>query len=240
MTIPAYPLHWPAGWKRTESAWRTRARFGKASKARAGGGWDHGRQLTIAEAVERVRRQLTTMNVRDDDLVISSNLELRLDGFPKSNQRDPSDPGIAVYWRDGKDTRCMAIDRYDRVADNLAAVAATLDAMRAIERHGGAEILDRAFSGFTALPAPEVLDPWWEVLGFPTLAALQSKAADDARRAGVGEGAVSDIQRSLVVDAYRRLRSQHHPDKPGGDAAAFRRVQAAYDQYQQEQEPPAP
>ena len=38
----------------------------------------------------------------------------------------------------------MAIDAYTRTADNLAAVAATLEAMRAIERHGGAQILERA------------------------------------------------------------------------------------------------
>lgn len=39
MTITAYPLAWPAGWKRTESYRRTRAKFGKASRARPGGGW---------------------------------------------------------------------------------------------------------------------------------------------------------------------------------------------------------
>jgi hypothetical protein len=61
----------------------------------------------------------------------------------------------------------MAIDQYDRVEHNLAAIAATLDAMRAIKRHGGAEILDRAFTGFTALPAPMAGGkPWRQVLGF--------------------------------------------------------------------------
>lgn len=33
--------------------------------------------------------------------------------------------------------------------------------------------------------------------------------------------------------SYRRLRSQHHPDR-GGDAEQFRRVQQAFEQYQQE------
>ena len=104
------------------------------------------------------------MGVLDDDLVISSDLQLRLDGFPKSSQREPDDPGVvAVYWIDAGESRCMAIDRYDRIADNLAAVAATLDAMRAIERHGGAEILNRAFTGFTALPSSA--ESWWGILG---------------------------------------------------------------------------
>lgn len=207
MTIPASPLSWPAGWKRTPGSQRDKARFGKASRARAGGGWEYGRELTVAEGVERVRRELQRMGIDDADLVISTNLELRLDGLPRSSQREPADPGAAVYWLDRFDRtqppKCMAIDRYDRVADNLAAVAATLEAMRAIERHGGAAILERAFAGFTALPAP-VASSWREVL-------------DPADPEG----------------SYRRLRSQHHPDN-GGNADTFQRVQSAWQAYQLE------
>ena len=105
----------------------------------------------------------------------------------------------------------MAIDQYDRVADNLAAIAATLEAMRAIERHGGAQILERAFTGFTALPAPDHQRPWREVLGIPALPENEAQA------------------REVIEGAYRRLRSRYHPDK-GGDAAAFSAVQAAYEQ----------
>lgn len=200
--IPAYPLQWPAGWKRTPRGLAKSANFGKKNRSR---GWGTDR-LTIADGVDRIRLELDRMGVRDDDLVISTNLELRLDGFPRSGQRDPADAGVAVYWRDGKETRCMAIDRYDRIADNLAAVAATLDAMRAIERHGGAEILNRAFSGFAQLAGPMDVRQWWEVLGLDP----------SARGAG-------------VTGQYRVLRSQHHPDK-GGDPSEFQAVQAAYDQ----------
>ena len=96
----------------------------------------------------------------------------------------------------------MAIDCYTKVADNLAAIAATLEAMRAIERPGGAEILDRAFTGFVALPAPE--QPW-QVLGVPMHASMAE-----------------------IETAYRRLAMQHHPDR-GGDANAMARINAARD-----------
>lgn len=213
MTIPAYPLHWPAGWERHHAAARATARFSKQSYRTSsytppGGSPSRYKvkaELSIAEGVERVRSELARMGVADDDLVITSNLELRLDGLPRSNQREPADPGIAVYWRDGVETRCMAVDRYDRVADNLAAVAATLDAMRAIERHGGAEILNRAFTGFTALPAPGGTSHWRDIL-------------DPADPKG----------------SYQRLRALHHPDR-GGDADEFRAVQHAWEAYQQEQ-----
>lgn len=213
MTIPAYPLQWPTGWKRTESHYRTRARFAKkerknnywtdSSGQQRGHSYLASKEVSIADGVERVRAELQRMGVTDDDLVISSNLELRLDGFPRSNQREPKDPGIAVYWRDGAEQRCMAIDRYDRVADNLAAVAATLDAMRAIERHGGAEILNRAFTGFTALPSSS--ESWWGILG----------VTPDARPAEIDA-------------AYRRRRSETHPDR-GGSAEEFDAVQRAYE-----------
>jgi DnaJ-like protein len=214
MTIPASPLQWPAGWKRTPPSTRTTARFGKASRHSSYSGYTPGRALTIGEAVERVRAELSRMRVRDSDLVINSNLKLRLDGFPMSNQREPEDPGAAVYWRDsnqdGWPMRCMAIDRYDRVADNLAAIAATLEAMRAIERHGGAEILSRAFTGFTALPGPSDAPHWSDVLGVSALSSSEE-----------------------IRSAYRRLRAKHHPDN-GGDSESFHAVQQAWEAYNRE------
>ena len=213
MTIPAHPLTWPPGWPRRSATARTTARFSKKerqySKSPDSNGrlnsWTTSKELTIAEAVSRVRTVIKQMGVSDDDLVISTNLELRLDGLPRSGQREPSDPGAAVYWRDRGATRCMAIDRYDRVADNLAAIAATLDAMRAIERHGGAEILDRAFTGFSALPPPAG-EAWWDVLGVP-----------------------ANARSAEIKAAYQRKRSVAHPDN-GGTSEKFDAVQRAYEQ----------
>lgn len=211
--IPAYPLQWPAGWERSTYDQRAFGRFGKQvtkygspSADGSRGSWKKKGEVSIAEAVTRVRTELGRMGVDDDDLVISTNVELRLDGFPRSGRPEPSDPGACVYWRtnDGE-ARCMAIDRYHGVAHNLAAIAATLEAMRAIERHGGAEILNRAFTGFVALPEPGTTEHWCDVLGVP-------EGADAA----------------TVQVAYQRLRSQHHPDK-GGDPEAFNRIQRAWE-----------
>ncbi len=213
MTVNAYPLEWPLGWKRIAEHERTAANFGKAGRYENNGDqrrWISKRNLTNAEAVGRVRETLGRMRIDNDDLVVSSNLALRLDGWPRDGQREPDDPGVAVYWRIGTgEMRCMAIDRYDRVADNLAAIAATLEAMRAIERHGGAAILDRAFTGFTALPPPMVAEsPWYTVLDVEP-----------------------NDKHETVKEVYRWLRSEHHPDR-GGDAEQFNRVQKAWDQYQ--------
>lgn len=180
--ITAYPLCWPPGWRRTRS--RTSAKFGH----RAGG-------ITIEEGVQRIRGELRRMGIALSSIIISTDLKLRRDGLPFSDQPiGKLDPGAAIYWRDGRHQRCMAIDRYTHITDNLAAIAATIEAMRAIERHGGAEILDRAFTGFAALPAPASEDKPHEVLG-------------------VAETATHDE----IEYAYRRIAQQAHPDKGGSD-----------------------
>ena len=205
--IKAYPLAWPAGWKRTPAATRTRARFSKGERqysSSGGGSWMRQREVTIAEGTKRVLAALRILGVEDGDAIISTNLVLRLDGLPRSGQNAPQDPGVSVYWQRGAGMKCMAIDRYDRVADNLAAVAATLEAMRLIERHGGAEVLDRAFTGFTALPAPGQTTTHWRTL-------------------------FGDVGTRSELDAqYRKKRSEHHPDR-GGRAEMFDMVQKAYE-----------
>jgi DnaJ domain len=210
MTISAYPLEWPVGWPRKQAYQRSRAKFGKTvrsvSQYSSTGYTERKGDLSVADGVTRILEELGRMRVSREDVVISTNVPTRLDGLPRGDAKVPADPGVAVYWRERgkKQPRCMAIDRYDRVQDNLAAIAATLEAMRAIERHGGAEILDRAFTGFTALPAPE--QPF-QVLG-------------------VGANA----SREEVERAYRLLASEHHPDRPGGDPDKMARINAARDQ----------
>ena len=195
--IDAYPLQWPFGWKRTERYARQSATFGSKSLS------NYRARLSISEGTQRVIQSLRKMGFTET-VVVSTNLLLRNDGLPRSGQAEPSDPGAAVYW--GRLTpRCMAIDRYDRVADNLGAIAATLEAMRAIERHGGAAILDRAFTGFAALPNPNAASTPWEVLGVPPNSSPQT-----------------------IDEAYRRLASLHHPDR-GGDAAHMALINSARD-----------
>lgn len=105
----------------------------------------------------------------------------------------------------------MAIDQYRAVADNLAAIAATLEALRAIERHGGAQILERAFTGFTALPSPAAARTWREVIGVPA-----------------GEQNMANVR-----VAFRRRAQAAHPDR-GGSHDDMAQLTAAMRQAEQE------
>lgn len=203
--ITAFPLQWPAGWPRTHAGAMRYGKFG-TKKTMPGRSYASTVDITIAEATSRVLTELARMGIDRDDVVISTNLTLRLDGLPRSGQPAPRDAGAAVYWQARKgERRVMAIDQYYKVEENLAAIAATLDAMRAIERHGGAQILDRAFTGFLALPAPTSTKPWREVMIFGE----STPTADQLRR------------------RYRELASTRHPDRAGGSEAAMSELNGA-------------
>jgi len=203
----AYPLHWPEGWPRTPSHERKVGSFGTTErKSNAGGGsWLTKKAISIEAAVKRVRYELERLGVdARDDSIVSTNLRLNMAGFPRGGQGEPADPGVAVYWRKaGAPMRVIAIDAYTRVADNIAAIAATLEAMRAIDRHGGAEILDRAFTGFTALPAPKTC---WDILGIKP-----------------------GSSRNVIEAAWRAKARFAHPDA-GGSTSAMAELNRARDE----------
>lgn len=215
--ISRFPLQWPIGWERTQPAHRTIGRFGKHERS---GGYPYKHAVTLYQAAGRLQSELQRMGIHPDDVVLSTNVPTRLDGMPRSDAKAPADPGAAVYWVDkgmGGQHRCMAIDQYTKVEQNVAALAATIEAMRAIERHGGAVIMERAFTGFAQLPAPIAAGmkrPWREVLEF-----------------GNGPANEAEIKRN-----YRILASEFHPDK-GGDPAKMAELNAARDEALKEIQP---
>lgn len=176
MTIEAYPLAWPDGWPRRDSWRREGSRY----------------EVSFADAAGEVRRSLRLMSARTP--VISTNVPLRRDGLPYADYREPKDPGVAVYWdrRNSAgqwESRVIACDVWRTVRENMRAVGLTLEAFRMLERTGVSEVLDRAYSGFAALPPPA---DHWSVLGLE-----RGASADDIRRR----------QRELAI--------KHHPDRGG-------------------------
>jgi hypothetical protein len=186
VSAEAYPLAWPAGVQRSTSP--TRSAFG---------------EVTIHRATQELLWEIERMNGRLP--VISTNLELRNDGLPYLKQRPVSDHGVAVYFtRRGKQL-VFACDRWDRIAHNMRSITKTIDAMRGIERWGSSDLMERAFMGFEALPAP---DPWWKTLGLD------------------GPNAT----RSDIIIAYRKASQAAHPDRPGGSHDRMAAVNAARDE----------
>lgn len=207
MSAQRHPLTWPTGWPRTLAANRQRADFRKVKTEYGALNADNTRDvkkrelpLAPGDAAARLERELDRLGA--SDALLSTNLKLRLDGAPRGDQGEPSDPGAAVYFTLKKQPRCLACDRWTRVADNIAALAQHIDALRRIDRYGVGS-LEQAFAGYAALP-PTAVD-WPIVLGVPTSAS-----------------------RDEIVSAHRKLAARHHPDK-GGRLEDMARINAARD-----------
>jgi hypothetical protein len=187
-----YPLAWPTGWKRTSS--RRRATFHRQVRAvdPTNGTITRNaarRALTLADACERLSAELRRLGATHE--VLSTNLSVRLDGRPRSGQPEPTDPGAAVYFRLRGQDRCLACDTWTRTADNVAAVAGHIAAIRTVERYGVGTI-DQAFSGYAALPPAPAPHEWWRPLQVSPNATLEQ-----------------------VEEAFHRLARTHHPDVGG-------------------------
>lgn len=190
----AFPLAWPVGWDRWRGA-REWARFD--------------RSMSLAKAAPFLLDELRRAGVTDWSVVISTNVSLRLDGLPYSNQKAPEDPGVAVYFTRRGTKIVLACDKWNRVEHNVRAIAAHVEAMRGQDRWG-VGTLDRAFTGYAALSDPDAAVDWRDVLGL-----------DDSATIAAAEG------------RYRELAMKHHPDR-GGDARTMDRVAKAIKQFREE------
>lgn len=202
MSIDAYPLSWPAGRARTPPSHRARAQFGKTKTETRR--WSDGhtststtkQSLTVAVARQRLDAELERTGAAR--WTLSTNLLLNRDGTPRSAQRQPTDPGAAVYFEILGEEHVVACDRWDRVEDNIAALAKHVEATRGMERWGCGS-LRQAFAGYrAALPAPGQTTgrPWWVVLGVEP-----------------------DVDVQALHAAIKGARLRTHPDVTGSRAA---------------------
>lgn len=185
----AFPLQWPAHIKRTPDYKRQWGGF----------------QVTPDKASRELKQEVSRSG--GSNLVISSNAPVRRDGLPYARHAAVTDPGVAVYYMRKGQQVCIPCDAFDEVWKNIRAIGLSIRDMRGPESRGCAAITDQAFSGFTALPNPDHVKQWWDVLG------LEPNAG-----------------RSAINTAWKRLRKERHPDAPGGSTAAFQELQAAYEQ----------
>lgn len=191
METNAYPLQWPVGRARTPGHAR---KYGQLNK------------MPSSRIRSQLFNELRKMDVTT--FVVSSNLAVRNDGLPYANQRTPQDPGVVLYFtRKGVDI-AIACDAWETVDANLRAVGLTIEAIRGMERWGTEEMVDRAFTGFKALPeaiiTPAPSRNWNDVLGVEPNATKQQ-----------------------IKTAYQNLAKAHHPDS-GGNNDYFVELTKAY------------
>lgn len=187
----AYPVAWPSG--------RTKTSTRQSAKWRS-----DGRRLLFDDAVRRLRQQTSMISsgsryYRCLEMTLSTNFELRADGRPRRGRGTPSDPSVAFYFELDDQPHVLACDRWDTVPDNIAAIAAHIEALRGQERWG-VSTMKQAFAGHVALPAPE---QWWQVLGLAPNATVEE-----------------------IESSFRTKAKTDHPDQGGSNANMARLISA--------------
>lgn len=179
----AYPLSWPNEWPRTTRPGSSQFRTSLPGALKNVEG-------SIAKFASDSGKKVT-------DVLVSSNVSL--------GEQRPKDSGVAIYFTWDEIPTCIAVDRYEKVEDNLQAIHHVLEAERTKLRHGGLNLVRAAFRGYAKLPPPQSDDqPWHRILGIDEKASAKE-----------------------IKDAYQRLRSSSHPDH-GGDADNFHRIKRAF------------
>lgn len=197
MTVTAYPLQWPSGRERLPAHRREASAFG----------------TNMAKARDALFKEVELLGGRH--IVLSSNVPLRKDGKPYAKFPAISDPAVAIYFSYRDKQMCFACDRWIKVEDNMQAVRKTIEALRGIARWGTGDMLQAAFTGFTALPAPIVYGMkrhWRKVFNY-------------------GDGPATE---SAIKTIYRLCASDLHPDRNGGDATKMAELNVARDEALQE------
>jgi len=201
----AYPLAWPPGRPRTPAHQREESRFHgtttRASTSTESGTYRTRAPLAMSEARGQLFEELVRLGARR--VIVSTNVPLRNDGLPYADaRRRVDDPGVAVYFELSGEKTAIACDRWRSVAENMRAIAKTIEAIRGIERWGSGEMVRAAFRGFRALPPAG--RPWREVLGLP----------------------VRDLSEEEINAAFREKAKTAHPDV-GGSHDAMAELTAA-------------
>ncbi|MGN6293738.1 MAG: J domain-containing protein [Chitinophagaceae bacterium] len=187
--IEAFPLDWPIGYKRTRQ--RIDSKFKQGMEAA---------QRFLRDEIKRLGAT---------GLIISSNVPVRKDGgmYTDYMNKRLEDPGVAIFFRYNGKPVTMCCDQYNRVWENIYALGKGIEAIRGMERWGVSEFIERAFTGFTALPSSVPAERnIWDVL----------------------ELAVKPVDSEMVKEAYRRLAKLRHPDISGGSHEAFQELTDAY------------
>lgn len=217
-----FPLQWPEGYKRTRAADRSKSRFGFRGSG----------QVSLVSARNHLLDELSRLGAVN--VVMTSDLPVRNDGLPYANGRS-DDPGVAVWFvlpdaRGNSRTTVFACDRWRSHAENMMAIAKSVEAMRGLDRWGMADVVERTMGGFTALPSGEpaapAKKPWRDVL---FAGDILFSPGSPALPPGLGRG---DLL-VLAKHRHRALIKQHHPDV-GGSAELAAEINAALADAEQE------
>lgn len=187
---------------------------------------------TWSQTLDLLQAELVHLNARD--VVIEAGFrsgDLRLDGWPRADARTPEFPGIVIsfeakgigplryatdvysggtYWRSGTEGRPGTTTTIPGWQCNVRAIALSLEALRAVDRHGVTKRGEQ-YVGFGALPPA-------------ALALPRGMTVEEAMKVlGLGR---SSATKDEISSAFRRRARETDPNQGGNEADHFRVIQA--------------
>jgi hypothetical protein len=154
-------------------------------------------------------RELDHLDARD--LVIEADFsesDIRLDGMPRANARQPQHPGVQIAFGSKFGPLIYSTDSCEFWQHNVRSIALGLEALRAVDRYGATKRGEQ-YTGWKALGAEATPMP------------AESPMDVLARYAGqTGRG-------TAPAQMWRIAKRRTHPDADGGSREAWDAVQAA-------------
>lgn len=187
-------LTWPSALRTN----RKRSRFDSP--------WTATRELLEREARMLGAREIVIQLALDES-------QIRLDGWPYAAAKT-SHPGVTVVLPETHNGRLSwTTDIYTTWQDNVRAIAVSMEALRAADRHGIMQ--GRQYAGFRELGSGPGSGPM-------TVEGAANLLADHG--GGLALDALDDPHERVAM--YRRAVKRLHPDL-GGDPDVFRRIEDA-------------
>jgi hypothetical protein len=177
--------------------------------------WPNGRKITITSALDAVDDELRRMGCARRAYIEADIDEkhIRLDGELRSSATTRS-PGCIIYasHRTLGELR-WACDRFSKLQFNIRAIAATIEALRSVDRYGCVRD-QQQFTGFKALPGEAGTtmerDAAFEILRKYSLLFLPADSTEET-----------------IGKAFLSARARVHPDRNQGYQGAWDEVIAA-------------
>lgn len=135
--------------------------------------------------------------------------DIRIDGLPKANARQPSHPGIRIAFDSTHGPLTYSTDTHEFWQHNVRAIALGLQALRAVDRYGVTKRGEQ-YRGWSQLPAGNGSAPSGMTRG-DAVVLVQKWSGGEA----------------VDSRSFRFARAAAHPDRNDGDSAAFHQLEQA-------------
>lgn len=144
--------------------------------------------------------------------------DLRNDGLPRGNANF-TEPGVILTFESSKGTLSFPCDRYTDWVANIRGIALSLEALRAVDRHGVTRRAEQ-YQGWKKLAPPsDHMDR--ETAAMFLVAHALDRAPTDSELKLARESA------GYRQQCYERAAKRLHPDIPGGCHEDFVKLQTA-------------